>query len=242
MITTVAEHLFDSSSTRRVWQDHLEEHMNIAAELAEISTYGGFFALTVGGDPAGWHPVAQSYAAGYADLIEATSRRYGAADLRIGASLVHLGHAARLWSPVLACVLARAVIPDLADLQRADDGAQLRLPEPAGETASPCPDLLYRVVVADHLEPFAAGLRIKLAPGLLHGNIASALVGTSRQLLAARPDLRASIAKVTSELLSTGKLAGTGAITSADLDFRRNSCCLYYRVPGGGMCGDCALR
>ena len=92
------------------------------------------------------------------------------------------------------------------------------------------------------MEPFAAGLRIKLAPGLLHGNIASALVGTSRQLLAARPDLRASIAKVTSELLSTGKLAGTGAITSADLDFRRNSCCLYYRVPGGGMCGDCALR
>ncbi|TDD91462.1 hypothetical protein E1293_02390 [Actinomadura darangshiensis] len=21
----------------------------------------------------------------------------------------------------------------------------------------------------------------------------------------------------------------------------RNNCCLYYRVPGGGMCGDCGL-
>ncbi len=24
--------------------------------------------------------------------------------------------------------------------------------------------------------------------------------------------------------------------------FRRRSCCLYYRVPGGGICGDCVLR
>ncbi|WP_372507037.1 (2Fe-2S)-binding protein [Actinomadura madurae] len=23
--------------------------------------------------------------------------------------------------------------------------------------------------------------------------------------------------------------------------FVRNNCCLYYRVPGGGMCGDCGL-
>ncbi|TDC76951.1 ferric iron reductase, partial [Actinomadura sp. 7K507] len=24
--------------------------------------------------------------------------------------------------------------------------------------------------------------------------------------------------------------------------FVRHNCCLYYRVPGGGMCGDCGLR
>lgn len=219
--------------------------MNIAAELSGISTYGGFFALTVGGDPAGWHPVAQSYAAGSADLIHATTRRYGVTDLRIGASLVQLGHAARLWSPVLACVLAHGVIPDLADLQRADDSAQLRLPQPTGEpveASGDLPELLYRVVVANHMEPFAAGLRLKLAPGLLYGNIASALVGTSRVLLSARPDLRGPIARITAALLGSGNLAGTGAITSSDLDFRRNSCCLYYRVPGGGTCGDCALR
>ncbi|MFD2121439.1 (2Fe-2S)-binding protein [Streptomyces cirratus] len=24
--------------------------------------------------------------------------------------------------------------------------------------------------------------------------------------------------------------------------FTRRSCCLYYRVPGGGLCGDCVLR
>jgi ferric iron reductase protein FhuF len=60
-------------------------------------------------------------------------------------------------------------------------------------------------------------------------------------LLSARPDLRESITHLTTALLNTGELAGTGTITSAGLDFRRNSCCLYYRLPGGGKCGDCAL-
>jgi hypothetical protein len=140
--------------------------------------------------------------------------------------------------------LGHGVVPDLSDLQRADDGAQLRLPEPVGEPVdrySPSPDLLYRVVVQNHMEPLAAGLRVDLAPGLLYGNIASALVGTSRVLLSVRPDLRQPIVRITNSLLSTGRLAGTGVITSPDLGFRRHSCCLFYRTPTGSKCGDCAL-
>ncbi len=92
MITTVAEHLFDSSVTRRVWQYRLPKPaMNISAALSEVCSYGGFFALTVGGDPAGWHPVDRSYANGRADLVEATAQRYHTTQLRVGASLVHLG-------------------------------------------------------------------------------------------------------------------------------------------------------
>ena len=215
--------------------------MNISAELSAVASCSGFFALTVGGDAAGWHPVGQSYADGFADLIETTAQRYRTTELRVGASLVHLGHAARLWSPVLACVLGHGVIPDLTGLQRADDRAQLRLPEPLGEPASPSPELLYRVVVHDHMEPLEAGLRVKLAPALLSGNIASALVGASRALLSVRPDLRRSVVRITNSLLDTGRLAGSGVITSDDLDFRRRSCCLYYRIPAGGKCGDCPL-
>jgi hypothetical protein len=215
--------------------------MNISAELSAVASYSGFFALTVGGDAAGWHPVGQSYADGFADLIETTAQRYRTTELRVGASLVHLGHAARLWSPVLACVLGHGVIPDLTGLQRADDGAQLRLPEPLGEPASPSPELLYRVVVHDHMEPLEAGLRVKLAPALLSGNIASALVGASRALLSVRPDLRRSVVRITNSLLDTGRLAGSGVMNSDDLDFRRRSCCLYYRIPAGGKCGDCPL-
>ncbi|CAM4270762.1 putative Fe-S protein [Mycobacterium basiliense] len=215
--------------------------MNISAELAEIRSYGGFFALAVGGDEAGWHPVAQSYHAGFADLIDATVRRYRTTQVRIAASLVHLGHAARLWSPVLACVVGHGVIPDLSDLQRADNTAQLRLPKPVGQPVSLSPDLLYRAVVRDHLERLAAGLPVNLAPGLLTGNIASALVGTSRMLVSARPDLRARIIEITDALLETGDLAGSGVITGPELTFRRRSCCLWYRLPAGGKCGDCPL-
>jgi hypothetical protein len=217
--------------------------MNISVELSQASSYGGFFALTVGGDAAGWHPVGQSYADGFLDLIEATLQRYGTTELRVGASLVYLGHAARLWSPVLACALGHGVVPDLADLQRADDGAQLRMPEPVGEplTEPPSPELLYRIVVHDQMEPLAAGLPVKLAPGLLSGNIASALVGAARALLSVRPDLRQSIVGITKALLDTGELTGSGVVTGGDLDFRRRSCCLFYRTPGGSLCGDCAV-
>jgi hypothetical protein len=219
------------------------ERMNISVELSQVSAYGGFFALNVGGDAAGWHPVGQSYADGFLNLIEATVQRYGTNELRIGASLVHLGHAARLWSPVLACALGHGVVPDLADLQRADDGAQLRIPEPVGEPLKepPSPGLLYRVVVHDHMEPLAAGLPVKLAPSLLSGNIASALIGAARALLSVRPDLRQSIIEITRSLLATGELAGSGVISGGDLNFRRRSCCLFYRIPGGSLCGDCAL-
>lgn len=216
--------------------------MDISAELAEISCYGGFFALTVGGDAAGWHPAGRSYADGCADLIDATARRYHTPDLRIAASLVHLGHATRLWSPLLASALGHGVIPDLTGLQRADDGAQLRLPEPVGSpVGSPTADALYRVVVEQHLQPLAAGLRVRLAPALLGGNIASALVGAARALLAVRPDLHDRIVDLTACLLDIGVLAHTGTITGPRLAFRRRSCCLFYRVPGGSTCGDCVL-
>lgn len=215
--------------------------LDISAQLSDVSSYGGFFALTVGGDPAGWHPVGRSYADGCADLIDATLTRYRTSERRVGASLVHLAHAARLWSPVLACAIGHGVIPDLDDLHRADEGARLRLPEPVGERLPAlAADALYRVVVTEHLEPLAAGLRVRLAPALLAGNIAAALVGASQALLSARPDLREPVIGITRSLLGTGALAGTGVLTG-DLGFRRRSCCLFYRVPAGAKCGDCGL-
>jgi hypothetical protein len=44
----------------------------------------------------------------------------------------------------------------------------------------------------------------------------------------------------------SGLLAGTGELRpprppDRDWSFRRRSCCLYYRVPGGELCGDCVL-
>ncbi|MGW5694872.1 (2Fe-2S)-binding protein, partial [Streptomyces asiaticus] len=37
-------------------------------------------------------------------------------------------------------------------------------------------------------------------------------------------------------------LRDAGTLGTAPLGYRRRTCCLYYRVPGGGLCGDCVLR
>ncbi|MGV0603297.1 (2Fe-2S)-binding protein [Mycolicibacterium sp. XJ1904] len=215
--------------------------MRIDGQLTEIARFGGFFAIAHGRAEAGWRPVNACYADGYQDLIEATAARYRTVDLRISASAVQLSHASRLWSPVLACTVAYGVIPDLTSLQRAEGSPALRLPVPEGDQLGGDPSgTLYRIVVEEHLERLADGLRVKVAPGLLYGNIASALVAATRALYSVRPQLRDSATTLARSLLETGKLTGTGTVKH-NLAFRRRSCCLYYRVAEGAKCGDCGL-
>lgn len=217
--------------------------MNIGDQLSEITSYGGFFAITFGGEATDWIPVQRCYDDGCADLVAATSARNDTTDLRIGASLVQFSHASRLWSPLLACALQFGVLPDLADLQRHAARTELRLPRPVGRPVDdngPLAQQLYRLVISDHLEPLAAGLRVKMAPRLLYGNAAAALAAAAADLARVRPELSDAVAEVTESLLATGDLTGTGHL--AGWAFRRRSCCLYYRVPGGSKCGDCALR
>jgi hypothetical protein len=216
----------------------------VEAALAEVASFGSFFALTVGGPDAGWRPVDDAYATGLPELVDETARRYATTESRIAASIVQLGHAARLWSPVLGCAVAHGVVLDLEELQQAQDGTALRLPVARGHRVPGDGRLaegLYQAVVTRHLDRLAGGLRVKIARGLLYGNAASALVEAARAVLAARPDLLADLTGLVGELLDTGRLAGSGRVVSADLAFRRRSCCLYYRVPGGEKCGDCSL-
>lgn len=215
--------------------------VRIDGELDDIARYGGFFAISHGSAGPGWRPVSACYADGYRDLIDTTAARYRTRDRRVAASLVQMSHASRLWSPVLACAVAHKVVPDLTGLQRADDGAELRLPVPEGNSLPANPaESLYRIVVQDHLEVLAEGLRVKVATGLLYGNAASALVAATRALYSVRPELRDEATRLARQLLQTGRLAGTG-IVKHNLAFRRNSCCLYYRIADGAKCADCAL-
>jgi hypothetical protein len=210
--------------------------MDITAELVDIAKLGGFFAISIGGDDGGWRPITACYAEGYADLIAAE-------EARIAASLAQFSLASRLWSPALACALVHGIVPDFADVQRAHDSSALRLPDPTGirvDDADALPETLYAVVVQQHLERFAGGLRVKTAPGLLYGNAASAMVAATRALYGIRPHLRDSGTRLARSLLETGRLAGTGTVKH-NLAFRRRSCCLYYHTPGGSKCGDCGL-
>ncbi|MFD7061230.1 (2Fe-2S)-binding protein [Streptomyces sp. NPDC059906] len=215
-----------------------------AAALHDVASLGGFFALRVGGPDDGWHPLTHSYGAGFTDLAEAVARRHRTSEPRVDVSIAQLGHAARLWSPALACVVLHGIVPDLEGLRRADDGPALRVPRPAGWYADRLDGGPVRALyeqVTDHLSALADGLRVKIAPRLLDGNSASALAGAAHALLALRPAVREPLTDLTTALLDTGRLAGTGVLTGPDLAFRRRSCCLYYRAPNGSKCGDCGL-
>jgi predicted lysophospholipase L1 biosynthesis ABC-type transport system permease subunit len=92
---------------------------SVTAALHDVAGLGGFFAIQVGGRDDGRHPIARSCAAGFTDLAEAVARRHRASEPRVDVSIAQLGHAARLWSPALACVVLHGIVLDLEGLQRA---------------------------------------------------------------------------------------------------------------------------
>jgi ferric iron reductase protein FhuF len=222
----------------------------IHGALDAASAFGPFFALGTNLSGGGWQQATDLYRPGADGLFAPTGGALGAAEPRVTASVGQLDYAARLWSPVLACGLLESVVPDLASLQiRQVDGArpvELALAEPRGWLASDLAqvaELSYQVVVEAHLEPLARALSGRVAIGLLWGNAASALAGALGVLVGARSALLEPAAAVAAALLETGRLRNTGqlAVSSAGLTLRRRSCCLYYRLPGGGLCGDCCL-
>jgi hypothetical protein len=92
-----------------------------------------------------------------------------------------------------------------------------------------------------HLEPLGRSLPVKVATGLLRGNAAATMTAALRVLCCDRPGLERPARALAERLLATGLLAGTGELTGPGLEFGRRSCCLFYRVPGGDICGDCPL-
>jgi ferric iron reductase protein FhuF len=65
-------------------------------------------------------------------------------------------------------------------------------------------------------------------------------VGRSSPAHRTLPALVARADAVLDALLGSGPLAGTGR-RREDGSFVRRSCCLFYRLPGAGTCGDCIL-
>jgi ferric iron reductase protein FhuF len=117
----------------------------------------------------------------------------------------------------------------------------------AADTAEEAAAALH-ALYAEHLPALVAAVRsvVPVADKVLWGNVASVVAGAKRMLVVGRPAAATRAADVAARLLDTGPLAGTGdRLAPADPDrrwsFRRRSCCLFYRVPGGGYCGDCIL-
>jgi FhuF 2Fe-2S C-terminal domain len=212
------------------------------AAIATAAATGPFFQLAIVDvtRPGQWRPAD----ADLVGLAAAYAARLGSREPRVTASILHLDAAARLWSPVLACGLLNGVVPDLSGLLvTAGPPVRFGIPAPAGWAAPTPADLaeLSAATVTDQLRRIAAALPARLTAGLLRGNSASAMTGALGQLVRADPRLAAPARQLAALLLSTPELRGGGELTDAALGFRRRSCCLYYRVPGGGLCGDCCL-
>ncbi|MGX1566926.1 (2Fe-2S)-binding protein [Streptomyces sp. NPDC055506] len=226
--------------------------------LAALRPLGGFFVLRTEGAAARPLPtLAQAYRETSPDVcgnplifrVHKVAGALHAPELRVAASITHQGLAARLWSVALGCAVLHGSAPDLdARLLRWDadgsapDDLWLTGVRPLPGDAATVAD----TVLLGHLEPLAAALRAhyRLAPGLLRGNAASALAGAARELdrwarRHDRTDTAARARSLAAELLAHPLLAGSGTLTGTA--FRRRSCCLYYRVPGGGVCGDCCF-
>ena len=217
---------------------------DVMPALVALARFGPFFAMHL--------DQPDNPSRSVAERISSAAGQLGTEDRRVAASILFQGMAARLWSPVLGCLATAGIVPDLPiPVQwqlRADGAVEPCVPHPGGwiatEDADDIAALVEHIVIRNVLQPLAEQFRAeqRIAHGLLWGNVASALIGTLRVLQRGGAD-DPFTASVVLRLLGAPPLAGTATLgASGTLDeFRRRSCCLYYRIPDGGRCGDCAL-
>jgi hypothetical protein len=174
-----------------------------------------------------------------------------AVEERAAASIVLLGWSARLLSPVLGLAVTAEIVPrmSLVGWRAGRRPPFVAFPDGALITARSI-DEVVELIRQEVLDPVVAPLvdavagTFGVSTTLLWGNVASASVGSAGRLAALRPDLVDRSRAVVDATLADAPLAGRGRFvrTPGGLErFRRNSCCLYYRLPGGGYCGDCVL-
>ncbi|MFJ9939845.1 (2Fe-2S)-binding protein [Streptomyces erythrochromogenes] len=217
--------------------------------LLRLADVGPFFTVAYGQEPPGpgYRPLTALYGGQLVPYVAEVGRRIGSGPGRVAASTAQFGIASRLWSIGLGCAALAGRVPDLAAdrvwWRLPDEGSlQLWLPEPVGR---PAEDLGASVLGNLALLQTALRERYGVSPTVLRGNAASGLVGALRVLIDRVPG-GAAPGLVRDLLAEGGALAGTGAFVHEEglgVAFVRRSCCLYYRVPGGGgLCGDCVLR
>jgi hypothetical protein len=246
------------ASPRRRCEGLTDEVAAPAAVSEELAALGPFFAVdshAAGVSLPPWQPMvelvdgssvlAERVQAVRAFLAAGTGQETAAVDLRVAASVVHLGLVARVVSPLLALAVlhqrcGRVRAADLWWQPTLGSLFPLSVREPALDSGVGFGDGVLGGVVAEFS---AAATGFGVNEHILRGNAASALAGAARTLTAARPDLRADIHTLMTDLLAGTHLADAGRF-EPDAGFRRRSCCLIYRAAPdhkGALCGDCVL-
>ncbi|MFF7177461.1 (2Fe-2S)-binding protein [Streptomyces sp. NPDC008121] len=196
-------------------------------------------------------PLAGLYAGRIGPLtarVDTVAARIRTPERRVAASLAHLGLAARLWSVALGPAVLHGRFPDLDPREVHWDGTATSPDDLwwSGTATRPgTVEELREAVLEAHLVPLAHAFRAdgRISPRLLWGNAGSALAGALRELVRwaraqGRPDAGERAAALVSGLFAHPDLART--VRGPAL--RRTTCCLYYRSPNGGLCGDCVFE
>ncbi|MFJ7586520.1 (2Fe-2S)-binding protein [Streptomyces sp. NPDC097617] len=217
--------------------------------LRRLAAVGPFFTVSYGTEPPGpgFRPLTALYGEQLGPHVAEVGRRIGTGPGRVAASTAQFGIVSRLWSLGLGSAALAGRVPDLAAdrvwWRLPEAGSlQLWLPEPGPGLPA---EALGESVLAN-LAVLDAALRERfgVSAKVLRGNAASGLVGALRVLIDRVPG-GAAVQLAGALLADGGALAGTGTFIHEEglgVAFVRRSCCLYYQVPGGGLCGDCVLR
>jgi hypothetical protein len=164
-------------------------------------------------------------------------------ELRVAASVAHLGVVARVVAPALAALTVQQPLDlRLSGLWWQDTTGgpvPLSLPLPAGEIAAGPEQLLDEIVTPITV---TTGALAPVSSRVLWGNVASAVNGAAGQVATARPELATAAWAAAATFFRYPALRSERRPPGPS--FRRSSCCLIYRLaPGkdGPVCGDCVL-
>ncbi|MFF4578608.1 (2Fe-2S)-binding protein [Streptomyces sp. NPDC001389] len=223
--------------------------MDLDDVLGRLGAVGPFFTVPHGEEPPapGFRPLTELYGEGLGPYVAEVGRRIGTGPGRVAASTAQFGIVSRLWSLGLGCAALGGAVPDLDPGRlwwRLPDGGSLQLWLPAPAAVLPAGALGETVLGNLAVLDAALGRAYGVSGKVLRGNAAAGLVGGLRVLLDRVPG-ETAVELAAGLLADGGALAGTGEFVHEEglgVAFVRRSCCLYYKVPGGGLCGDCVLR
>jgi ferric iron reductase protein FhuF len=232
---------------------------DLAGEMDDVVALGGFFGLATGpaegADPS-WRPFGSFSGAVLDQRIDQVAEQLGGAPRRIAASLLSLSVSARVTALVLGAATLHGAVPRLHDRLQwrpwSGGPAPLWIERPeAVEDPAGREDLAAAAAreLDATLRPLldAIGAQASVSAQVVWGNVASSLGGALRMLLTQRPDSSSGAVALAVGILGHPPLAGLGEFVEershpTGVGFARRTCCLFYRVPGGGRCGDCVLN
>jgi ferric iron reductase protein FhuF len=233
---------------------------DLTGEMDDVAALGGFFGLATGpaeGVDPSWRPFHSFTGAVLDERVDQVAEQLGGVPRRIAASLLSLSVSARVTALVLGAGTLHGVVPRLHDRLQwrpwSGGPAPLWIERPEAVAEDPAGSADLALLAARELDATlrplldAIGAQASVSAQVVRGNVASSLGGALRMLLTQRPDSSSGALALAVGILGHPPWNGLGEIVDepshpTGVGFARRTCCLFYRVPGGGTCADCVLN